>query len=63
VTASHSAGGAARQAVHSRLMEALTRFGFIAYGFMHVLVCWLALQIAWGGHPSNETDQPTAGGC
>jgi hypothetical protein len=30
-------------------MEALTKFGFIAYGVMHGLVGWLALQIAWAG--------------
>lgn len=48
-TAAHEAGGTARQAVHSRPMRALTRFGFIAYGVLHALVGWLALQIAWGG--------------
>jgi hypothetical protein len=48
MTATRSAGGAAREAARSRRMEALTRFGFVAYGVMHFLVGWVALQIAWG---------------
>jgi hypothetical protein len=57
--ASQSASGTARQAAHSRPLELLTRFGLIAYGVMHALIGWLAIQIAWGGAP-QEGDQSGA---
>jgi hypothetical protein len=41
--------GTARQAGDSDGLEHLARVGLIAYGVMHVLVAWLALQLAWGG--------------
>jgi hypothetical protein len=44
-----SAMGAARQAGDSDGLEHLARVGLIAYGVVHVLVAWLALQLAWGG--------------
>jgi hypothetical protein len=40
--------GAARQAGDSDGLEHLARVGLIAYGVVHVLVAWLALQLAWG---------------
>jgi hypothetical protein len=58
-SASQSASGTARQAARSRPLELLTRFGFIAYGVMHALLGWLALQIAWGG-TRREGDQSGA---
>src|SRR3954468_2978806 len=30
-------------------LEHLARVGLIAYGVVHLLVAWLALQLAWGG--------------
>ena len=30
-------------------LEHLARIGLLAYGVVHVLVAWLALQLAWGG--------------
>jgi hypothetical protein len=44
-----SAMGAARQAGESDGLEHLARVGLIAYGVVHLLVAWLALQLAWGG--------------
>jgi hypothetical protein len=44
-----SAMGAARQAGDSDGLELLARVGLIAYGVVHLLVAWLALQLAWGG--------------
>ena len=41
--------GSARQAGDSDGLEHLARVGLIAYGVVHVLVAWLALQLAWGG--------------
>jgi hypothetical protein len=46
--AAGSAMGAARQAGASDGLEHLARIGLIAYGVVHVLVAWLALQLAWG---------------
>jgi hypothetical protein len=47
--AAGSAMGAARQAGESDGLEQLARVGLIAYGVVHLLVAWLALQLAWGG--------------
>jgi hypothetical protein len=44
-----SAMGAADEAGNSQALENLARVGLIAYGMVHVLVAWLALQLAWGG--------------
>ena len=41
--------GAAGRAGDSEALEHLARVGLIAYGMVHVLVAWLALQLAWGG--------------
>ncbi len=41
--------GAAGRAGNSDALEHLARVGLIAYGMVHVLVAWLALQLAWGG--------------
>jgi hypothetical protein len=41
--------GTARQAGNSDGLEHLARIGLLAYGVVHVLVAWLALQLAWGG--------------
>jgi uncharacterized protein DUF1206 len=41
--------GSAAQAGDSKGLENLARVGLLAYGLVHVLVAWLALQLAWGG--------------
>ncbi len=43
-----SAMGAADEAGQSDTLEHLARIGLIAYGVVHLLVAWLALQLAWG---------------
>jgi len=47
--AARSAQGSARKAARSRPVQAGARIGIAAYGITHVLVAWLALQIAFGG--------------
>ena len=42
------AGDKAEQAGDSKALEVLARVGLVAYGVVHLLVGWLALQIAWG---------------
>lgn len=39
----------ARQAGDSDGLEHLARVGLVAYGVVHLLIAWLALQLAWGG--------------
>ena len=40
---------AAGRAGDSDALEKLAQVGLIAYGVVHLLVAWLALQLAWGG--------------
>ncbi|WP_299958935.1 DUF1206 domain-containing protein [uncultured Modestobacter sp.] len=40
---------AAGRAGNSDALEHLARVGLIAYGVVHLLIAWLALQLAWGG--------------
>jgi hypothetical protein len=40
---------AGQEARHSTTMRAAARVGLVAYGVVHVLIAWLALQIAWSG--------------
>ena len=50
------AGGAG----NSDALENLARVGLIAYGVVHLLVAWLALQLAWGGGGGKSADQSGA---
>jgi hypothetical protein len=49
-------GGKAEQAGDSASLEVLARGGLIAYGVVHLLIGWLALQIAWGASASESAD-------
>lgn len=60
-TAKHNA----KQAADSKPLEALARIGLISYGVVHILVGWLALQVAFpalagGSGGAQETDQSGA---
>ena len=55
-----SAGGAARQAGNSDTLENLARIGLLAYGVVHLLVAWLAIQLAWSGGSGKTADQSGA---
>jgi hypothetical protein len=52
--------GTARRAGDSDGLEHLARIGLIAYGVVHLLVAWLALQLAWGGGGGESADQSGA---
>ncbi|TFV47779.1 DUF1206 domain-containing protein [Blastococcus sp. TF02A-35] len=54
-----SAGSMAGRAGDSDALEHLARVGLVAYGVVHLLVAWLALQLAWGG-ASRPADQSGA---
>jgi Domain of Unknown Function (DUF1206) len=53
------AASAADRAGDSKGLENLARIGLLAYGLVHLLVAWLALQLAWGGG-GGEADQSGA---
>jgi len=55
-----NAGGKAEQAGDSASLEGFARVGLIAYGVVHLIVGWLALQIAWGTSGSNSADSSGA---
>jgi hypothetical protein len=52
-TQTHRAG-------ESDTLEHLARVGLIAYGLVHVLVAWLAIQLAWFGVSGESADQSGA---
>src|SRR3954469_4277734 len=52
--------GTARQAGESDGLENLARVGLLAYGVVHVLVAWLAIQLAWFGGGGESADQSGA---
>src|SRR5687767_8008528 len=55
-----TAQGTARKAANSDALENLARIGLIAYGLVHLLVAWLALQLAWFGGGGESADQSGA---
>jgi hypothetical protein len=52
--------GDAQQAGNSETLENLARVGLIAYGVVHLLVAWLAVQLAWFGGGGKSADQSGA---
>ena len=40
---------AGQQARHSTVMRAGARVGLVAYGLVHLLIAWIAVQVAWSG--------------
>ena len=48
--------GTAREAADSEPVKIGARIGLVAYGITHLLVAWLALQVAFGGG-NQRTDQ------
>lgn len=48
MSAANEARAIASRAADNPLLEGLTRAGFLGYGLVHLLVAWLALQIAFG---------------
>jgi hypothetical protein len=54
------AAGAADEAGNSDVLENLARIGLIAYGVVHLLVAWLAIQLAWFHGGGKSADQSGA---
>lgn len=53
------AAGTARQVARSEPVKVGARIGLVAYGITHLLIAWLALQVAFGGG-GERTDQTGA---
>ena len=51
-----SSGGMAEQAGDSTTLEVLARGGLVAYGLVHLLISWLALQLAWSTSSAKSAD-------
>lgn len=49
-------GGMVEQAGDSAALEALARGGLVAYGAVHLLISWLAIQLAWAAGASKSAD-------
>jgi len=48
---------AGRDAQHSEWFDKAIRFGFIVYGVVHLLIAWLALQLAFGEKEGAASSQ------
>lgn len=59
-SAAGSAAGATRRARNSRAVRFLARAGYVASGVLHVLVAWLAVQLALGASSGQAADQSGA---
>lgn len=53
------AGNAAESAASSPALTGLARVGLVAYGIVHVLLAWIAVQMAWGT-PAESGDESGA---
>lgn len=53
------AGRAVSRASNSEWLERAARAGFVVSGIMHLLIAYIALQVAWGGS-STQADQSGA---
>ena len=58
--AAHSADTTAKGVADSRAVEIGARVGLAAYGVTHLLIAWLALQIAFGGGGGQQANQKGA---
>src|SRR5664280_3873335 len=56
-----SAEQTGQQAITSKAFRVLLTVGLVAYGVVHILIGWIALQIAWsGGGQGQEASQKGA---
>ncbi|MPZ97704.1 MAG: DUF1206 domain-containing protein [Propionibacteriales bacterium] len=55
-SAASTARQTGREAKHSTTLGLAIRLGLISYGVVHVLVAWLALQLAWGGSSGEASE-------
>ena len=51
------AAGLGRQAESSEWFDTAIRVGLVAYGVVHLLIGWIALQLAFGDHSGNASSK------
>ena len=52
MTIAHQTGSVLQRTEDNPWFERLTRFGLVGYGVTHLLVAWIALQLAFGRAPA-----------
>jgi Domain of Unknown Function (DUF1206) len=52
VTVAREAGSVLQRTEDNPWFERLTRFGLVGYGVLHILLAWIALQLAFGKAPA-----------
>lgn len=57
MTTRSTTGESGRDSAGSSLLDAAVRLGFVAYGVIHLLVAWLAVQLALGHHDGRASNQ------
>jgi hypothetical protein len=53
--ATDEADSMARRAAHSPALRHLASVGLVGYALLHLLVAWLAVELAWGPEPAGAT--------
>jgi hypothetical protein len=51
----------ARRTAHSRALRHLASLGLVGYALLHLLVAWLAVELAWGPEPAGGATTDSAG--
>lgn len=59
-SAAESANESAKQAAQSQPVKIAARVGIVAYGITHLVIAWLALQVAFGTGGGEQADQTGA---
>jgi hypothetical protein len=59
----YQATSAVREAGNSTVVEWGARLGYAVLGLIHLLIGWIALQVAWGGSESQSADTSGALGA
>jgi hypothetical protein len=59
--ATDEVASATRRAAHSPALRHLASVGLAGYGLLHLLVAWLAIELAWGPEPAGGATADQAG--
>jgi len=59
--ATEDVAAVARRTAHSRTLRRLASLGFLGYALLHLLVAWLAVELAWGPEPAGGETTDSAG--
>ena len=59
--ATEDVASVARRTAHSRTLRRLASLGFAGYALLHLLVAWLAVELAWGPESAGGETTDSAG--